>query len=246
MEITKHKLIGIAGIAHSGKDITANCINCIITNGTKTNYKKWIDNKDNDEYKNHIIHFADAVKEFLAVALGIPLSYFYDNKYKDEYVYLTDTCGIDTLSNATKKGYKYVSNIMLENIGLEQLKKLNNNKVCFKLRTIMQYFGTDIMRKQFDNNIWINIAIRKARKIISDKGYCIIPDVRFRNEADTIIKNGGIVIKLQREVDIDVNNSKHESEKLDIPDDMCFIIDNNKTLVHLFYAVYSIVTEQIR
>jgi len=63
-------------------------------------------------------------------------------------------------------------------------------------REFMQKLGTDVTRS-IDPNIWVKYL---ANHILDDKGKLvknvIVDDVRFKNEADFIIKHGGILIRL--------------------------------------------------
>ncbi len=74
-------------------------------------------------------------------------------------------------------------------------------------REVMQIVGTDIFRKYFDNDIWVNATFRKIKE---DKPViALISDARFPGEIDAIINNGGYVIRLLRDV---CESDPHESE----------------------------------
>jgi hypothetical protein len=72
-------------------------------------------------------------------------------------------------------------------------------------RDFLQYFGTTIVRKIY-NNAWVDSTIKRI--LIEQPRLAIIPDVRFPNEVEAIKKNGGIVVRLTR----NIANSQHESE----------------------------------
>lgn len=55
----------------------------------------------------------------------------------------------------------------------------------------LQWFGTDVMRG-FDKDVWVKALMNKY----SGREFWVIDDVRFKNEADAIRSNGGIVIRL--------------------------------------------------
>lgn len=61
-------------------------------------------------------------------------------------------------------------------------------------RQMMQLLGTEFIREKVDYNFWIKRAEQFCRE---NYGPIVIPDVRFENEADFIIKNGGIVVKIE-------------------------------------------------
>ena len=62
-------------------------------------------------------------------------------------------------------------------------------------REFMQFFGTEIMRKMYPN-IWVDNTIKKI--LAESSELAVIPDVRFPNEVEAILANGGQVIRLTR------------------------------------------------
>jgi hypothetical protein len=62
-------------------------------------------------------------------------------------------------------------------------------------RWVLQYFGTDVCRDNFSNDIWVASL---ERKLMSSKDNIVISDVRFPNEIHAIKDAGGHIIRLQR------------------------------------------------
>jgi len=62
-------------------------------------------------------------------------------------------------------------------------------------RWILQYWGTEVCRQGFHDDIWIASVENKMRKT---KDSIVISDVRFPNEIQAIHNAGGIVIWVQR------------------------------------------------
>ena len=62
-------------------------------------------------------------------------------------------------------------------------------------RWILQYWGTDVCRKAFHDDIWIASLENKMRKT---KDNIVISDVRFPNEIKAIHNADGIVIRVKR------------------------------------------------
>jgi hypothetical protein len=62
-------------------------------------------------------------------------------------------------------------------------------------RWILQYWGTDVCRKSFHNDIWIASLENKIRKTGDN---IVISDVRFPNEIDAIHNAGGLVVRIKR------------------------------------------------
>ena len=114
----------------------------------------------------------------------------------------------------------------------ETLKHYKYDMTC---REMMQYIGTDLFRKQFNENIWVNTA---RNYINNHSENIIVTDCRFENEINLIKEMGGKIIIIKRD---NINNvNKHESEKkLEIDD--AYIIENNGTLEELYLNIDKII-----
>jgi hypothetical protein len=62
-------------------------------------------------------------------------------------------------------------------------------------RYVLQYWGTEVARKSFHDDIWIASLENKLRKTHDD---VVISDCRFPNEIQAIKRAGGIVIRVVR------------------------------------------------
>ena len=62
-------------------------------------------------------------------------------------------------------------------------------------RWVLQYWGTEVCRKGFNDNIWIASLENKLRKTRDD---IVISDCRFPNEIKAIRNAGGLVIRVVR------------------------------------------------
>jgi hypothetical protein len=62
-------------------------------------------------------------------------------------------------------------------------------------RWVLQYWGTEVARKSFHDNIWIH-SVEHKLATISDN--VVISDVRFPNEIKSIKDAGGMVIRTHR------------------------------------------------
>ena len=67
-------------------------------------------------------------------------------------------------------------------------------------RWIMQYWGTEVCRQGFHDDIWIASL---EHRITKTKDNIVISDVRFPNEVTAIHKAGGIVVRIKRGPDPD-------------------------------------------
>ena len=61
----------------------------------------------------------------------------------------------------------------------------------------LQILGTEALRKGFDSDVWVKALFEStAKEVLSNGHILVIADVRFPNEADYILKEGGILIRL--------------------------------------------------
>ena len=84
----------------------------------------------------------------------------------------------------------------------------NPTPIYWTGREIMQDYGA--FYRSIDNEFWV----KNLFKVADDKEYTniIITDVRYINEADYILDNGGHVIRIERAGKDDVHNMQHPSE----------------------------------
>lgn len=236
MNINKVTIVGIKGFKGSGKDTVASMISYILRDGImKASYDTWLLYHKNDFIENDeiIIHFADKLKNDISEFCGIDRKLLDRQEIKENYYYNFKTGIVST----NIKDIDYVINTVLEYDNLSTLLLLNNN-VSIKIRTLLQYYGTNVIRNHFWHNAFVHYTINKAFDIRNKLGQCIIADARFDNECNVIKVCGGKIIRVDRRV----NNDNHESEQIKISQDD-YVIDNTGTLVGLFYKVLKFVTD---
>lgn len=236
MAINKVTIVGIKGFKGSGKDTVASMISYILHDGiTKAAYNTWLLYHKNGFVENDeiIIHFADKLKDDISEFCGIDRKLLDKQEIKENYYYNFKTGIVST----NIKDADYVINNALEFDNLSTLLLLNTN-VSIKIRVLLQYYGTNVIRNHFWHNAFVHYTINKAFDIRNKLGQCIIADARFDNECNVIKVCGGKIIRVDRRV----NNDNHESEQIKICDDD-YIIDNTGTLVGLFYKVLKFVTD---
>ena len=94
-------------------------------------------------------------------------------------------------------------------------------------REFLQFFGTEICRKIFDN-IWAERLIKDVQN--ESSLLAVVDDVRFENEVENIHKNNGKVIRLTRNPNPE---DDHDSEKsLDSFEGFDAVIDNQDMNIH--------------
>ena len=62
-------------------------------------------------------------------------------------------------------------------------------------RWVLQYWGTEVGRRSFHNDIWVSAVENQLRNIQDD---VVITDCRFKNEVDAIKNAGGTTIRVER------------------------------------------------
>jgi len=221
-------LIGITGGKNQGKDTVAKIINLLTVGKTTESIIQFIE--QNNKYlpvdcTYETRRFADPLKRFVADILGVPVEKLEDREFKEK-----------ELGKEWEKDLPYT--------------KLypDNPKEKFTPRKLLQQIGTEIGRS-IHPQIWINSMfknyipigdnllegeVRKVRKEDLIYPKWIIPDVRFNNEAVAIKERGGIIIRVNRDLD---TVDTHASEQ-GVSDSLVDIeIDNNGTIKNLIQEV---------
>ena len=65
-------------------------------------------------------------------------------------------------------------------------------------RKVQRTLGTEWGRKCLSDSLWVDLALRKARDLLNEGYSVVIDDMRFPNEYDAILKNGGEVWRVVR------------------------------------------------
>ena len=73
-------------------------------------------------------------------------------------------------------------------------------------REVMQVFGTDVMRKMFFNDVWVNATVNRINA--EKKPLALVADMRFRSELKALYPQEAYVIRLER----NILNDQHSSE----------------------------------
>lgn len=245
----KSYIIGIAGKKNSGKDTVASMINYIFAKGiTAVTYREWLMCRASFDatHKNRIIHFADTLKDCLSLIYHIPRQYFDNRIYKDEMYYNLRTGEFIHKDRVTQKrdNYFIINNDDIKHTSIrEEIETYDELFPLVTLRTLMQYFGTNVCRDYLQSDIWIKSTMAKASDICLAHRLCIIPDVRFTNEATAIQTNesslyGGVIMVRRNNNGSDDDIDYHSSEIVTFSTN--YSINNNGTIMELFYKVVEI------
>ena len=245
MSINKVSIVGIKGFKGSGKDTVASMISYILHDGImKANCNTWLLYHKNGFVENDeiIIHFADKLKDNIAGFCNIDRKLLDKQEIKENYYYNFKT-GI--VSTNIKDVFYVIDNCndaILKYNDLAGYLVLYSNNISIKIRVLLQYYGTNVIRNHFWHEAFIRYTMNKAFDIRNSKGQCIIADARFDNDECKAIRDcGGMIIRVDRKSNND-NHDSHESEQITINKDD-YVIDNTGTLVGLFYKVLKFVTD---
>ena len=175
-------------------------------------------------------------------------------------------CGKDTAARVLILKHKFIrmafgdpiKNISKELFNFSDDQLYGNNKETIDNywniapRKIFQYLGTDIFRKDIkkilphiDDNFWVLCLEKKYKEIMLNNSNnnidtnIVITDVRYQNELDMIHKNGGIIIKINRPDNINIDD--HESENyIDYIKNYDYCINNNASIDDLSEQIIKI------
>ena len=128
-------------------------------------------------------------------------------------------------------------------------------------RWVLQYWGTEVCRKAFHDDIWIASLENKIR---NSKDHVVISDCRFPNEIQSIRDAGGIIVWVQRgelpdwyDVAVDANKGSnvalnelkmrkiHASETAWVGTKFDVILDNNGSIDDLYNHAKSIISNEV-
>jgi DNA polymerase III delta prime subunit len=101
-----------------------------------------------------------------------------------------------------------------------------------ELRSRMQHLGTDALRAM-DEDVWVNLLVSELGTLPITTSVAI-DDVRFPNEATTLVKHGFLLIRLARSDSATLNATQathpSEVEQMAITDDQLFYAHNLNSL----------------
>lgn len=235
-------IIGISGKISSGKDTVGKIIQYLTSFNHHISYNDYI----NSEYDNQnfcdwqIVKFADALKNIVCILTGCTREQlenvdFKNSKLGDEWIRYGYANGFFKYYKNGKEETK-MNNVQCDKERYE-LECKTNWQTAYKVhptyRELLQYIGTDLLRNQLHENVWVNSLMNKYKpKICSGVTHCalagkpeiscnlcpeypnwIITDCRFENEAKAIKDKGGIIIRINRYIgkrvyviNYDINN----------------------------------------
>lgn len=244
-------IIGISGKMYSGKDLAGIYIQHILKKPPHT-LEEW--ESEPEAYREYaseweIKKFGGPLKDVVCILLGCSREDLEDRNFKDKILGREWwTCRL-----------KYSNNRKF--IPLEEYERMDENEKMYvelhkpTVRDLLQRMGTEAGREQIHPNIWVNALMKDytsitKREFHDDKWVredniiypnWIITDVRFPTEVEAIEKRGGVVIRINREVERD----NHPSETMLDDYKFDYVVENNGTKEELYRSLVDIYTKLV-
>lgn len=201
-------LIGVSGVARSGKDTVTGFINDYLKDLTIPSYRYGL---------------ADPIKEQVAEIFG----WGYDEMYGDLKEELMDTeINVELMHDVICEFLEHHSSIydsfqltqMMVDILYDHSLVIDSDDVDDILvvraspRTMFQLWGTEFGRQKIKDSIWFDLADEERQR--NPGSVMVISDVRFVNEAQWIKDDPrGVLIAVERPNNKDSIGESHDSEK---------------------------------
>lgn len=265
-------IIGISGKIGSGKDTVGKIIQYLTcpAMGLQIEMNDWINNPDYINFNPNwqIKKFATKLKQIVSILTGIPVKDLEKQEVKDRVL------GKEWWKYAVSWAEygKYESFHTTYEEAQKALKNLGGSKFDEKdaiiilkptVRQILQLCGTEAMRNVIHPNIWVNALFADYTSFATTEGIgekanfkpqsnWIITDLRFPNELEAVKQKGGITIRINRYVNIPLDeahglsvgaylkahpNQEHPSETALDDAEFDYVIDNNSDISHLIEKV---------
>ena len=193
-----------------------------------------------------IFSFADSLKTFCSKHFNIPIDIMYSENGKETYK--TDIKW-ENMGHYIRWKYSDQSNI----VGQELVKQARESEIVFwtsmydskmwfagiddlkkgymTAREVLQVFGTDFVRR-FYGDAWVDGLMNQIGG--ESVPLSLVSDIRFPNEVDAILDNGGVVVRLTRNPGNDTHLSETALDDYDFTKDRCYVIDNANMGIGMF------------
>ena len=114
-------------------------------------------------------------------------------------------------------------------------------------RYLAQTLGTEWGRELINEDIWVLLAKGRWHHLnAGGKGRMIVSDVRFKNEAEWIRSEGGIIISLVRDSGHEMDNRGHKSEDGLPPHLIDALVYNDGTVKEMYDRFWEAVHVQVQ
>ncbi len=209
------KIISFHGSKESGKDTFCNFVTAVLC--TSAGFNKVLDISNDDIKVDEVVvdpssimpelvqtfSWAESLKQILINNFDIDPYFLYDREGKDKHTHLYWENMPGVITN--EFGYN-----RLVNKFPEQKNVYYHIHGPMTGREVLQYFGTNIMRKMWER-VWIFSLLKNIEN--SNAKFALIKDTRFDNEKIEVNEIGGTNIFLTRKPHKDTHDSELVSNK---------------------------------
>lgn len=212
-------IIGVSGYKTVGKDTVGSIIQYLTdalaqkdnVSFKDFNYRNKLKGYTTSEWE--IKKFADKIKQILSILIGVPIEDFEREEIKnkhlgEEWRIYQKMVYFDGWKNCSKDEFDSVEN------------PNDKNSYIPTIRECLQLIGTELFRDRFHIDTWLNALFADYNIVGLTDGWIpsyndpdninfaqeaepiypnwIITDVRYPNEADRVLEQGGIVIRINQ------------------------------------------------
>lgn len=100
-----------------------------------------------------------------------------------------------------------------------------------EVRRLLQVLGTEVGRNMFGQNVWVDLLDNEVKKLRANDISVVVTGIRYRNELDWVLDNGGHSIWIERPGVEPVNS--HSSDNTLSMGDFDIMVSNEGTLGEL-------------
>jgi len=227
--LRNYKLIAVAGLKNAGKTEASNMLLYLLNAPKPFQTYWWYKHLKRWPFKNKwkTTAFAKPLKQTLAIILNKPVEWFED-RHNKEYNYV---------DLSTFKVYESAKIPVECKLSENKFQKIVKNEetvpenYCISIRQLMQYYGTNVVRRFLGDKTWINATLNEQ----TDKNI-IVSDLRFKVELTEVYKKGGTIIYIQRDsAKPGAHASEREVIEMNANHMFDYVVENNKSLSDLFY-----------
>lgn len=236
--------IAISGKKQSGKDATANIIQCLTSPG----YSPEHDLSDkllmdcfikNSPYE--IKKFADKLKDIICILINCTREQLELEEFKNQILGDEWNKYVLHYSNGTvSKPFFNINDAIQKKQSSRYHKSASIEEIPMTVRWLLQNVGTEAMRNVIHPNIWINATFSE----FTNNSNWIITDCRFTNELIKCKQNKFISIRINRDIPYNNEYSNHPSETELDNSPFDYVIDNNGTYYDLICQVREILIKE--
>lgn len=178
-------------------------------------------------------------------------AYIYESSLTAE---MEDRVFVQAFATNLKQACSAMFGIPFEEFSDPAVKNIPDSVWNLTPRQIAQFVGTELVRDNMEKllpGVGKDFWVQSLDLSTKDADLLIIPDVRFQNEADWILENGGIIINLTKQgADGNVGIANHASEQgfsvcAEHAGKRYFHLTNNGTKEELYEALTPIVRQYL-